>query len=186
MKISHEGTTVSFKTEPEELFLAEKSGAKPNTVRIIDHYERQQLKKKLSHKIIIQHGEEIFIRTVTHVHVSEMVLGKYIAIFSWTYENHRHPILNETQEKAYEHTQSLDEEIPLPVFPHSVPVEPGEHNIVIESPTSIDKLSTLLLPITLIHDLGRRRRGKSHAEFIQELLETYLNNQAYQRGSLHD
>jgi len=84
MNISPDGKTVRFKTEPEALFLAEKSGAKPNTVRIIDAYEVEQLRIHEPEKIIVQHQQEIILRTITHVYVSDMVLGKYIAIFSWT------------------------------------------------------------------------------------------------------
>jgi hypothetical protein len=90
MNISPDGVTVRFKTEPEDLFLSEKSGAKPNTVRIIDHYERQQLEKKLPQKIIIQYRQEIILRTITNVYVSEKILGKYLAIFSWIDEKHHH------------------------------------------------------------------------------------------------
>lgn len=84
MKISHDGTTVSFKTEPEELFQLEKSGAKSNTVRILDYDEYQQLKKSNPKKIIIQYQQEIFFRTITNIYVTEDVLGKVIVVFSWT------------------------------------------------------------------------------------------------------
>lgn len=84
MKISHDGTTVSFKTKPEELFQLEKSGAKSNTVRILDYDEYQQLKKSNPKKIIIQYQQEIFLRTITNIYVTEDVLGKVIVVFSWT------------------------------------------------------------------------------------------------------
>lgn len=148
MNISPDGVTVRFKTETEDLFYSEKSGAKPNTVRIIDSYERQQLKKELPHKIIIQHGEEIFLRTVTHVYVSEMVLGKYIAIFSWTNEKHHHPIPNEDPDPKA-HTMSLDEAR-----------EP-----------SIDTSQTaILIPRTLLADLNWHRDKDTLPEFISKLL----------------
>ena len=182
MNISPDGVTVRFKTEPEDLFMAEKSGVKPNTVRIIDYYERQQLKMKLPQKIMIQHGQEIFLRTVTHVYVSEMILGKYIAIFSWTNERHHHDPT---------------------IGAHSVPVEPGPHNASVDSvpevpiipsikddfhvhTMSLDELAPLLLPRTLILDLDRHLQGKSHAEFVRGLLEMYLIKLARERGPLHD
>lgn len=151
MNISPDGFTVRFKTEPEDLFYSEKSGAKPNTVRIIDHYERQQLKKKLPHKIIIQHGQEIFLRTITHVYVSEMILGKYLAIFSWTNEKHHHPGLNENDPNALAHTMSIDE------------VEPA-----------IDLIQTaILIPRRLVADLNTYRDKATIPEFISKLLDNY-------------
>ena len=83
MSVSHDGKAVRFQTAPIELFEAEKSGAKSNTVRIIDAYERDRIQEKLPEKIIIQYQQEIFMRTITHVYVSEQILGKYLAIFSW-------------------------------------------------------------------------------------------------------
>jgi len=83
MNISPDGKTVRFKTEPEALFLAEKSGAKQNTVCIIDAYEVEQLRKHEPEKIIVQYQQEILLRTITHVYVSNGILGRYLAIFSW-------------------------------------------------------------------------------------------------------
>lgn len=108
MNISPDGITVRFNTEPEELFLAEKSDKKSNTVRIIDHHEYQHLQKKLPLKIIIAHQHEIFLRTITHVYVSEMILGKYLAIFSWTNKNYHHPIPHENEKDLCAHTMSID------------------------------------------------------------------------------
>jgi hypothetical protein len=82
MNISHDGVTVRFKTEPEELFLAEKSGAKSNTVRIIDNDEYEMLNARTPKKIIIQYQEEIFLRTLTNLHFAKL-FGKVIVIFSW-------------------------------------------------------------------------------------------------------
>jgi len=83
MNINHDGTTVSFKTKPEELFEAEKSGAKPNTVRIIDAYEADQIKHDPPTKIIIQYEQEVFLRTLTHICIAGELFGKVIVIFSW-------------------------------------------------------------------------------------------------------
>lgn len=109
MNISPDGMTVRFKTEPEELFEAEKSGAKPNTVRILDKYECEELEKKNPKKIIIQHQQEIFLRTITHIHVTKFFFGKTIVIFSWTNEKHQHPIPDEKGLDYLAHTMSIDE-----------------------------------------------------------------------------
>ena len=85
MNISYDGSTVSFKTEPEELFLAEKSGAKLNTVRILDVSEANQIKCPPK-KIIIQYQQEIFLRQLTHICIAGEALGKAIVIFSWANE----------------------------------------------------------------------------------------------------
>jgi hypothetical protein len=79
--------TVRFKTDPESLFEAEKSGAKPNTVRILDAYEADLIRCNPPTKIIIQHQQEIFQRTLTDINLNYNVLGKVIAIFSWTNES---------------------------------------------------------------------------------------------------
>lgn len=83
MKISYDRTTVRFKTEPEELFLAEKSGVKSNTVRILDAFEADQIKCNPPKKIIIQYQQEIFQRTLTHICIAGEAFGKVIVIFSW-------------------------------------------------------------------------------------------------------
>ena len=164
MNISYDGVTVSFETESEELFLAEKSGTKSNTVRIIDQDERQQLKKELPEKIIIQHEQEIILRTLTHVYVSEMVLEKNIAIFSWTNEKHHHQTLDENDYNPYAHNLCLDkQELPIDLT-HT----------------------TILIPRTLVADLNLQRRMTPIPEFISNLLEEYRTKRAEERGPLHD
>lgn len=208
MNISPDGVSVRFKTEPEELFEAEKSGAKPNTVRIVDQDEYLRLVKANPKKILIQHQQEIFLRTITNVHATEGVFGKVIVVISWTNEKHHHQVQRETVPHGPgDHTQSL-------VGPHSVPVEPGPHNASVESvpevpttpsickctnckgneieddfhvhTTSLDKLAPVLLPLTLIQDLGRFRHGRSHADLIQELLLEHLNKLVEEGGPMHD
>lgn len=178
MNISHDGMTVRFKTEPKELFEVEKSGVKSNTVRIIDTYEAERIQHKPPEKIIIHYQQEMFLRTLTDVHLNYNVLGKVIAIFSWTNEKHHH--------------------VPtLIVGPHSVPVGPGDYHVSLDHDMkikddyhvhtkSLDEFAPILLPRTLILDLGRHRHGKSHAEFIQELFEMYLDTLTYERGASHD
>jgi hypothetical protein len=209
MRISHDGSTVSFKTEPKELFEAEKSGAKPNTVRIVDQDEYIRLVKANPKKIIVQHQQEIFLRTITNIHATEGVFGKVIVVISWKNENHHHAATRETVPHGPgDHTQSL-------VGPHSVPVEPGPHNAsfdyVPEMPPlpsickcancikgneikddfhvhtlSPDELAPVLLPRTLIHDLGRFRQDQSHADFIRKLLVEHLNKLVEEGGPMHD
>lgn len=105
MKISHDSTTVTFKTEPKTLFDAEKSGTKPNTVQILDAEEYHQLRKRNPKKIIIQFQQEIFLRAITNIHATKGVFGKVIVVISWTNE---------------EPTSSIG--------PHSVPFQPGPHS----------------------------------------------------------
>ena len=92
MNISYDGSTVSFKTEPEELFLAEKSGAKSNTVRILDVSEANRIKCPPPKKIVIQHGQEVFLRQLTHICIVGEALGKAIVIFSWAHESKKKEI----------------------------------------------------------------------------------------------
>lgn len=101
MNISHDGTTVSFETESEELFLAEKTGAKPNTVRILDLEEWRLLKRYDPKKIIIQHQQEVFLRTITNIHFGGLILGKVLAILSWQ-GNERH--------NPFKHIQGIDKQ----------------------------------------------------------------------------
>lgn len=93
MNISPDGVTVRFKTEPEELFLAEKSGAKPNTVRIMEASEADQIQDPLK-RILIQHQQELFLRTLSHLYITGDVLGKVIVAFSWTNESEKKEIEN--------------------------------------------------------------------------------------------
>jgi hypothetical protein len=153
MNISHDGTTVSFKTEPEELFLAEKSGAKPNTVRILDNDEYETLNMHPPKKITIRYQEERFSRTLTNLYFAKL-FGKVIVIFSWTNEEHHHSSITNA---SYAHTMSIGQldsvENTLP-RPHSV-----------------------LLPRSLILDLSKHRRGRTHAEFISDLLGAHITSQ---------
>jgi hypothetical protein len=89
MNISPDGVTVRFKTEPEELFLTEKSGAKSNTVRILDLDEWKRIKACPPKKIIIQHEREIFLRTLTNISRVGVLLGKVVAVFSWVNESEK-------------------------------------------------------------------------------------------------
>jgi hypothetical protein len=98
MNISPDGFTVRFKTKPEECFFAEKSGAKPNTVRILDVLEADQIKRDPPKKIIIQYEQEIFLRTLTHICIAGEALGKVIVIFSWKPQ----PTSSETDHLSYD------------------------------------------------------------------------------------
>ena len=148
MNISPDGVTVRFYTEPEAIFIAEKTGVKPNTVRIIDANEKRQLKELEPEKIIIQFQQELFIRTLTHVYVSEMVLGKYLAIFSWTNEKHHHHTARGNDSDIGAHTMSIDEEPPIDL-----------------SQTAI------LISRSLLADLNWHRGKDSLPEFISKLLK---------------
>ena len=150
MSVSFDGKTVRFKTEPDALFNSEKSGAKPNTVRIIDAYERDLIQEKLPEKIIIQHQQEIFMRTITHVYVSEQILGKYLAVFSWTNESHHHPVQKPTDHDPGAHTMSLDQEPPIDM-----------------------SQSTILLPRTQIHELIHLAGDRPLPELIASMLTAY-------------
>jgi hypothetical protein len=196
MKISYDGTTVTFKTEPKELFDSERSGTKPNTVRILDIDEYLQLRKRNPKKIIIQYQQEIFLRSITNIHATKGVFGKVIVVISWRDGN---PLVSA-------------------ISPHSVPVEPGPHNASVDpvpeapttppiskctnciwglrenrdngltgvAPKSPDELTPVLLPRTLVHDLGRFRQDGSHADFIRKLLIAHLNKLIEEGGPMHD
>ena len=223
MNISPDGMTVRFKTEPESLFEAEKSGAKQNTVRIMDVYEADQIRRKPPKKIFIQHQQEIFLRTLTHIHFNYNVLGKVIVIFSWTNEKHHHPIPGDTEPCAScKHSQSLDEPIYLrsgekttgtvtlsiteeetspSVGPHSVPVEPGDHNLDPDRSTSPDKVAgvipsseapsidesvVVIITKRMFETLRNFRHGCSITYIVQELYDFYCTKHAEDEGPLHD
>ena len=154
MNISPDGVTVRFYTESEEIFMAEKTGAKPNTVQIIDANEKRQLKESEPEKIIIQFQQALFIRTITHVYVSEMVLGKYLAIFSWTNVKHHHDISVPSNYDTCAHTMSLDE---------------GEPPIDIDTPY-------ITIPITgsILADLNWYRGKDTYSEFISKMLKAHI------------
>jgi hypothetical protein len=167
MNISHDGVTVRFKTEPEELFLAEKSGTKPNTVRIIDTDEYEMLNAHTPKKIIIQYQEEIFLRTLTNLHFAKL-FGKVIVIFSWTHEKHQ------------------------PAHIHSMPYEPGNYKPCAEevdpdeNPSMKQTLSpeeqgshryeqTIKISTSLRKKLDSYRYAKMYDTFISELLANYIH-----------
>jgi len=150
MKISYDGKRVTLKTEHDDLFEAEKSGAKPNTVRIINSSDREELRKHLPQKILIQSQEEIFLRTLTNVYVSDKVLGKYLAVFSWT--NEKHPLYTARENDS----------------------DPGAHIICTDEEPQIDMSQTaILIPRSLLIDLNRSRGDETLPAFISKLLESH-------------
>jgi hypothetical protein len=180
MNISHDGVTVRFKTEPEELFEAEKSGAKPNTVRILDAYEADQIKHKPPTEIIIQHQQEIFLRTITHIHFNYNVLGKVIVVISWTNENHHHHTKpNPTGHDPYAHTMSLDQlaaegclttEEPQITLRDGEKVEASVTQEIEEPPLSVQAINVSL---SLREKLDKERRDETYDTFISKLLVNY-------------
>jgi hypothetical protein len=86
MNIRYDGVTVRFITEQQELFLTEKSGAKPNLLCLMDFDEWTLLKKHNPTKIIIQHQQEIFLRTLTNIHLEGEMLNTWVVTFSWTHD----------------------------------------------------------------------------------------------------
>jgi hypothetical protein len=103
MNIGPDGNSVRFQTKSKELFEAEKSGAKSNTVRIMDLEEWRLLRKCDPKKIIIQHQQEIFLRTITNIHYGGVLLGKVLGIISWQ-GNERH--------NPFKHIQGIDKSEP--------------------------------------------------------------------------
>lgn len=185
MNISPDGVTVRFKTEPESLFEVEKSGAKPNTVRILDdQYEYQQLKKGNPKRIIIQHQQEIFLRAITNIHVTENVFGKVIVIFSWA---------------RLETHQQIDEEQPLDVQAINVSLSliekldacrgsetyDGLISGLIKAEPPIDEtfVTVTISKLTqkLLHSIAH---GRSINTVIRELYQIYINKLAEEGAAL--
>ncbi len=187
MNISHDGTTVSFKTNPQELFLTEKSGAKPNTVRIVDNDEYEMLTTHTPKKIGIRCQEERFIRTLTNLHFAKL-FGKVIVIFSWADDTHHHSVSN----TSYAHTMSigqLDSFVnPLPGH-HSVPIEQGPHNpgLQQEETSSIDeRFAAITISNGTLALLQRIAYGRTMNSVIRELYEAYIEKKSTERGPQHD
>ena len=182
MNISPDGVTVRFKTEPEDLFMAEKSSAKPNTVRILDIDEYHQLRKHNPKKIIIQHQQEVFLRTITNIHATKGVFGKVIVVISWTNEEHHHAMPIEPG--PGDHNMRLD--------PTGVCLRNGEtatetvkSDAAGAAPIDLSQIA-ILIPRTLLAGLNLQRRTTPIPEFISKLLEEYRTTRAEERGPLHD
>ena len=154
MNISHDGTIVSFKTEPKELFLAEKSGAKSNIVCILDKDEYQQLRKADPKKIIIQYEQEVFLRTKTNLYVIEDVFGKVIFIFNWQGTEKYNP---------FKHISGIDKQL------NSTPT-PAEDDPSEPSPTD-DAFTVVTISRNLHRLLQSITHGRSLNSVIQELYE---------------
>lgn len=118
MNISPDGTTVRFKTATKELFEVEKSGAKSNTVRIIDAHEYLQISKKPPKKIVIQYKQEIILRVLSHVYVTDRIFGFYVAIFSWYQHLHSTSI----EEKQVNEMYPVDPPLQIQAINISLPV----------------------------------------------------------------
>jgi len=178
MNISYDGVTVSFKTESEELFLAEKSGTKPNTVCILDYDEYKQLRKKNPNKIIIQYQQEIFLRTITNIHVTEGVFGKTIVVISWTNEKHHHQIPGEDENdyNPYAHNLCLSKS-------HQQSRTTGD---LYAEPSSDETLMLIAISKGMLDTLTNVAQGRSIDKIIRDLYQLYLNKHAEEVGPLHD
>jgi hypothetical protein len=161
MNISPDGTTVTFKTAPKELFLAEKSGAKSNTVRILDIEEYELLLAHTPIKIIIQYQQEIFLRTLTNLHFAKL-FGKVIVIFSWTNEEHS---------VSFEHGD-------LSVGPQEEEEE--------EEPSIDERFAAITISNGTLALLQSIAHGRTMNMVIKELYEEYMCTRAKEWGPRHD
>jgi hypothetical protein len=159
MKISHDGTTVSFKTEPEELFEAEKSGAKSNTVRILDASEADQIKCPPK-KILIQCGQEIFLRSLTHICIAGELLGKAIVIFSWQ-ENEKH--------NPFKHIPGIDEE------------SNSTHTPAEDGPSEPSPLDDAFAAVTVSKNLRGLLQSIAHGRSINSVIQELYEASQYQQ-----
>jgi hypothetical protein len=162
MNISYDGVTVSFKTEPEELFLAEKSGAKSNTVRILDLDEWKRINSRPPKKIIIQNQQEVFLRTLTHIYRAGVLLGKVIVIFSWTHEKHNQTI------------------------PEQDPDEIAHINSVSYEPSIDERFVAITISKGTFALLQSIAHGRTMNMLVKELYEAYMFQRSEERGPLHD
>jgi hypothetical protein len=169
MNISPDGVTVRFNTEPYELFEAEKSGAKPNTVRILDLNEYHQLRQANPQKIIIQHKQEIFLRTITHSYVTDIIFGKVIVVISWINEKHHHPILRETEHSPGDHTMSLD---PADVLLRNDEKATTAVKIEVEGAAPL-QMQAINISSSLLKLVDKYSGEKTYDEFIRTLLANW-------------
>lgn len=156
MNISPDGITVRCKIIDEELFEAEKSGAKCNVMKLIDVYEFEELSKKLPEKIIVQHDQEIFLRALSHVYITDRVFGSYkFAIFSWTHNKHHHPIPSEEKPDLRAHNMSIDE-------------------LQLDEPPLYVQAINISLPLR--EKLDNYRDDRTYDELISDMLKNYLSS----------
>ena len=148
MNISPDGRTVRFKTEEKGTFLAEKTGTMLNTVRIIDDYERKQLEKHQPHKIILQHGQEIILRIITDIWISAEILGHYLAMFSFTNEQHHHH-QREQEKEPYAHNQST---------PPGYTYQPEQQ---------------IVLPVSIVSELKTLACDRTLSELLRSMIKAY-------------
>lgn len=207
MNISHDGTTVSFKTEPEEVFLAEKSGAKSNTVRIVDNDEYERLNMHTPKKIIIRYKQELFLRTLTNLYFAKL-FGNVLVIFSWEHpkkhphSDHVHVTTEPDLHSPLSHSMRLDDEpysASLP-GPHSVPFEQGAHSVglqqEVETPAEMcetveePSIDTRFAEITISNGtlalLQSLAHGRTMNRVIKELYKRYMCAEAKEKVALHD
>lgn len=157
MNISPDGTTVTFKTAPKELFLAEKSGAKPNLLCLMDFDEWHLLKKHNPTKIIIQYQQELFIRTLTNIHLEGEMLNTWIVTFSWTHDQ-----LDKKDETPAEMCQAVEE------------------------PSIDERFAAITVSNGTLALLQSIAHGRTMNMVIKELYEEYMCTRAKERGSRHD
>lgn len=167
MNISPDWLTVRFHTEPNELFEAEKSGAKPNTVRILDANEYRQLRQANPQKIIIQHEQEFFVRTITHIYVTDIIFEKVAVVISWINEKHHHPTSISEKPDIRDHTMSLDEV-------HSMPIEGKPDTIDEADPEPPLPVQAIYISLHVFEKLNFYRGAKTTNEFISDMLDVYL------------
>lgn len=166
MDISPDGNIIRFKTKSKELFEVEKSGAKPNTVKILDVSEADRIRHTPPEKIIIQRQRETFFRTLTDINLDYNVLDKVIAIFSWTNKKHHHPTPNDTEHDPCAHTMGLDD----PPREATVNADPHVHTIHAHD-EPLEYTANISLPVR--KRLDAYRAEKTYDSFISKLVEYY-------------
>lgn len=176
MNIRLDGMSIFVETKLEELFEAEKSGAKSNIVRIISHAEYRKLKDAAPTKIIIAHRQEGFLRAITNICATGELCSKVVAVISWTNGKHHHPTFNENTPDPFAHTQRLDEEeSPIPNDPILLPRTLIQQLLGYRGTEPLDQ-TIILIPKTLVADLDWERGKTSIPEFISELLKYYVKH----------
>ena len=146
MSISPDGKVIRVFTLSPYTFAIEKSGRKANAIIRLNTDEYLKIISTSPKKIVIQHEQAIFTRTISDITLVEEILGMKLVNISWEQHTTEHTHTFENVDPNYTHSQCLEEE--------------GEYRLI--------TVSTRLL-----HELDEHKADLSYNQYIKNLLMFY-------------
>ena len=149
MSISPDGKVIRVFTLSPYTFAIEKSGRKANAIIRLNTDEYRKIISTPPKKIVIQHEQAIFTRTITDITLIEEILEEYIVNVSWEQHTTEHAHTLHTSgnfDPNYDHSQCLEEE---------------------------DEYRLIPVSTRLLHELDAHKANLTYDQYIDDLFMFY-------------